>query len=83
MIVAVAQQGYFLAEQLQSIDEILVSLEPLLRLDKPLGQLIEQQLLPGGEMAVVELLWVVRCRPFRYLLREVMAVATAQASGNG
>src|SRR5215469_14779897 len=83
MITAVVQQARFFAEQHQGISEIQVSLEPLLCLDKPLDQLIEQQLWPGWEMAVVELLWSVRCQPCLYLLRELMAVATAQASGSG
>jgi hypothetical protein len=34
-------------------------------------------------MTVVELLWLVRCQSCRHLLRELMAVATAQASGSG
>ena len=83
MIAAVVQQGRFLAEEQQSIDEIQVSLEPLLRLDKPPDQLIEQQLWLGWEMTVVELLWVVRCQSCRYLLGELIAVATVQASGSG
>ena len=77
------QQGRFLAEEQQSIDEIQVTLEPLILLDKPLDQLMEQQLWPEWEMAVVELLWVVRCQSCRYLLRELMAVTTAQASCSG
>ena len=82
MIAAVVQQGRFLTEQQQSIDEIHGSLEALLPLDKPLDQLIEQQLWLGWEMAVVELLWGVRCQSCRHVLREVMAVATTQASGS-